>query len=153
MTRCVIGWRNRILHWIQQQRRTDRLSELTKTSHISPSREKCCMPFANSLGENGNEKTRVPLFRFFAQMWTSLFPLSPKYMCFVVVMYSSTFTISFRHDDVIKWKHFPRYWLNVSGIHRLTVVRLTKSSGSELWCFLWSVSVQTNEKTIETRKV
>ena len=22
------------------------------------------------------------------------------------------------HDDVIKWKHFPRYWLFVQGIHR-----------------------------------
>ena len=25
------------------------------------------------------------------------------------------------HDDVIKWKHFPRYWLFVRGIHRSTV--------------------------------
>ena len=24
----------------------------------------------------------------------------------------------FRHDDVIKWKHFPRYWAFVRGIHR-----------------------------------
>ena len=26
-----------------------------------------------------------------------------------------------RHDDVIKWKHFPRYWPFVRGIHRSTV--------------------------------
>ena len=25
------------------------------------------------------------------------------------------------HDDVIKWKHFPRYWQFVRGIHRSTV--------------------------------
>ena len=25
------------------------------------------------------------------------------------------------HDDVIKWKHFPRYWPFVRGIHRSTV--------------------------------
>ena len=25
------------------------------------------------------------------------------------------------HDDVIKWKHFPRYWPFASGIHRSTV--------------------------------
>ena len=25
------------------------------------------------------------------------------------------------HDDVIKWKHFPRYWLFVQGIHRSQV--------------------------------
>ena len=27
----------------------------------------------------------------------------------------------FSHDDVIKWKHFPRYWLFVRGIHRSPV--------------------------------
>ena len=27
----------------------------------------------------------------------------------------------FSHDDVIKWKHFPRYWPFVRGIHRSTV--------------------------------
>ena len=26
-----------------------------------------------------------------------------------------------QHDDVIKWKHFPRYWPFVRGIHRLPV--------------------------------
>ena len=25
------------------------------------------------------------------------------------------------HDDVIKWKHFPRYWPFVGGIHRSPV--------------------------------
>ena len=27
----------------------------------------------------------------------------------------------FNHDDVIKWKHFPRYWAFVWGIHRSPV--------------------------------
>ena len=27
------------------------------------------------------------------------------------------------HDDVIKWKHFPRYWPFVQGIHRSPVAR------------------------------
>ena len=27
----------------------------------------------------------------------------------------------FNHDDVIKWKHFPRYWPFVRGIHRSPV--------------------------------
>ena len=27
------------------------------------------------------------------------------------------------HDDVIKWKHFPRYWFFVRGIHRSPVRR------------------------------
>ena len=30
------------------------------------------------------------------------------------------------HDDVIKWKHFPRYWPFVWGIHRSTVNSLHK---------------------------
>ena len=29
--------------------------------------------------------------------------------------------VLFCHDDVIKWKHFPRYWLFVRGIHRSLV--------------------------------
>ena len=29
--------------------------------------------------------------------------------------------MSFYHDDVIKWKHFPRYWPCVWGIHRSPV--------------------------------
>ena len=29
--------------------------------------------------------------------------------------------VSTKHDDVIKWKHFPRYWPFVRGIHRSPV--------------------------------
>ena len=49
------------------------------------------------------------------------------------------------HDDVIKWKHFPRYWPFVRGIHRSPV-----ASGAELWCFLGSAPEQTVEQTIDT---
>ena len=42
------------------------------------------------------------------------------------------------HDDVIKWKHFPRYWTFVPGIHRSRWIPRTKASDAELWCFLWS---------------
>ena len=31
------------------------------------------------------------------------------------------FTCHYVHDDVIKWKHFPRYWPFVRGIHRSPV--------------------------------
>ena len=44
------------------------------------------------------------------------------------------------HDDVIKWKHFPRNWPFVRGIHRSRWIPRTKASDAELWCFLWSVS-------------
>ena len=37
------------------------------------------------------------------------------------------------HDDVIKWKHFPRYWPFVQGIHRLPVNSQAKTSDADLW--------------------
>ena len=42
------------------------------------------------------------------------------------------------HDDVIKWKHFPRYWPFVWRIHRSPVNSPQKASDAELWYFLWS---------------
>ena len=44
------------------------------------------------------------------------------------------------HDDVIEWKHFPRNWPFVRGIHRPRWIPHTKASDAELWCFLWSTS-------------
>ena len=44
------------------------------------------------------------------------------------------------HDDVIKWKYSPRYWLFVRGIHRSGWIPHTKASDAELWCFLCSAS-------------
>ena len=48
--------------------------------------------------------------------------------------------ISQTHDDVIKWKHLPRNWPFVRGIHRDRWIPHTKASDAERWCFLWSVS-------------
>ena len=50
-------------------------------------------------------------------------------------MHSSLFEV--HRDDVIRWKHFPRYWPFVWGIRRSTV-NLKQASDAELWCFLWS---------------
>ena len=54
------------------------------------------------------------------------------------------------HDAVIKWKHFPRSWPFVRGIHRSPVVLLTKASDTELCCFLWSACEQAVDQTTET---
>ena len=43
-------------------------------------------------------------------------------------------------SDVIKWKHFPRNWPFVRGIHRSRWIPHTKASDAELWCLLWSAS-------------
>ena len=44
---------------------------------------------------------------------------------------------------VIKWKHFPRYWPFVHGIHRIPH---TKASDTEPWRFLWSAPEPTVEQ-------
>ena len=41
------------------------------------------------------------------------------------------------HNDVIEWKHFPRYWPFVRGIQRSRVNSPHKASDAELWCFLY----------------
>ena len=42
------------------------------------------------------------------------------------------------HDDVIKWKHFPRYWPFVREFTGRRWIPRTKASDAELWYFLWS---------------
>ena len=44
------------------------------------------------------------------------------------------------NDDVMKWKHFPRYWPFVRGTIGHWWIPLTKASDAELWYFLWSAS-------------
>ena len=45
--------------------------------------------------------------------------------------------LDYLHDDVIKWKHYPRYWPFVRGIHRWPVDCPHKASDAELWCFFF----------------
>ena len=52
------------------------------------------------------------------------------------MIYYETFENGIFRDDVITWKHFPRYWPFVWGIHRW--IPSTKASDAELWCLLWS---------------
>ena len=52
-------------------------------------------------------------------------------------------------DDVIKWKHFPRYWSlwgDSTGDWRIPL----KNSDEELWYFLWFAPEQTVEQAIGT---
>ena len=42
---------------------------------------------------------------------------------------------NYSHDDVIKWKHFPRYWPFVREIPGHRWLPLTMASDAELWCF------------------
>ena len=42
------------------------------------------------------------------------------------------------HDDVLQWKHFPRYWPLVRGIHRSPVNSAHKGQWHGALMFLWS---------------
>ena len=55
------------------------------------------------------------------------------------------------HDDVIKWKHFPRYWPFVRGIHRSTVNSLTQSFDVSLIC-AWTNSWANNTDAGDLRR-
>ena len=72
---------------------------------------------------------------YFAERWTNRY-LQPsncaisrqwlKYRAgntgiLVSPIYNVCLLVSDEHDDVIKWKHFPRYWPFVRGIHRSPV--------------------------------
>ena len=54
------------------------------------------------------------------------------------------------HDDVIKWKHFPRYWPFVRGIHRSSVHSPRKGQWRGALRCLWLTPEQTAEQTLET---
>ena len=46
--------------------------------------------------------------------------------------------LGFVHDDVIKWKHSPRYCQLCGEFTGPRWIPHTKASDAELWCFLWS---------------
>ena len=54
------------------------------------------------------------------------------------VLMSCTMKKSWCHDDVIKWKHFPRNWPFVRGIHRSPVNSPHKGQWRGALMFLWS---------------
>ena len=54
-----------------------------------------------------------------------------------------------KHDDVIKWKHLPRYCPFVWGESISDRSPLPKASDAELCCFLWSAPEQPVEHTVE----
>ena len=54
-------------------------------------------------------------------LWVSRF--RPTNVCIRRIMHEghTACFVFLRHDDVIKWKHFPRYWPFVQGLHRWPV--------------------------------
>ena len=60
--------------------------------------------------------------------------------CFTEDIQMSNKVIAREHDDVIKWKHFPRYWPFVRGNHRSPVNSPHKGQWRGSLMFLWSAS-------------
>ena len=60
----------------------------------------------------------------------------------------------FLHDDVIKWKHFPRYWPFVRGIHLLPVNSRHKGQWRRVLMFLyaWSNGKANNRDADDLRR-
>ena len=63
----------------------------------------------------------------------------------IIVALYTIYPVEYAHDDVIKWKHLPRYWPLVRGIHWSPVIPRTKASDADLWCFLLSTPGHTIE--------
>ena len=75
--------------------------------------------------------------------------------CPVALLFESNHCNSF-HDDVIKWKHFPRYWPFVRGIHRSPVHSPHKGQWRRALIFsficAWMNSWINNREAVDLRR-
>ena len=66
------------------------------------------------------------------------------------ILYLAPFPFRPLHDDVIKWKHFPRYWPFVRGIHRSPVNSPRK--GQWPWALMFSLICACINSWVNNRK-
>ena len=52
-----------------------------------------------------------------------------------------------RHEDVIKWKHFPRYWPFVRGIHRSPVIPPHKGRGALMFSLICALNERLSKQS------
>ena len=74
--------------------------------------------------------------------------VSIRWRHYVIARISNTGNCISDHNDVITWKHFPRYWPFVRGIHRWPVPT-RRASSAELCFFLWWTPEHTVEQIVE----
>ena len=71
-------------------------------------------------------RVKLTIFRHWFRKWLGAVQATSHYLnqwrlvCWRIFA-SLSLNELFQHDDVIKWKHFPRYWPFVRGIHRSPV--------------------------------
>ena len=61
-------------------------------------------------------------FRRCVALWVLLKTLKFEFLLIALNLHLLFFLVHMWHDDVIKWKHFPRYWPFVRGIHWSPVI-------------------------------
>ena len=82
---------------------------------IRPSTKQCYHPFVNAVFYFSAERPR------FVSRNTHSVIICKRSNTVLIWVISYHLGPASTHDDVIKWKHFPRYWPFVRGIHRSPV--------------------------------
>ena len=89
----------------------------------------------------------IPIWQWMLTQWGLNMQIC---VWFVIIAYSTL------HDDVIKWKHFPRYWPFVRGIHRWPVDSPHKGQWRGVWMFslicAWTNDWGNNRDTGDLRR-
>ena len=111
-SRYIAEQYNTILHTVQLRKQTFvQASNLGKAA-ISRPNVRAMAPFRELLEKNGREISGVHYIH----------SLHFGMLCCGLVSFGPLFELwQAYHDDVIQWKHFPRYWPFERGIHRSTV--------------------------------
>ena len=75
-------------------------------------------------------------FSLIFRIWKGIksFPVEDKWLFFIINTMAAV-GLATQYDDVIKWKHFPRCWQFVRGIHRSPVNSPHKGQWRRTWCF------------------
>ena len=101
----------RKLYWTDSSKKALLVSELNGT-------------FVRTLLDHSTERPRAitvhPRLGYVARARFEIIVIPSQYARYLP-HHIRNFTTSYSHDDVIKWKHFPRNWPFVQGIHRSPV--------------------------------
>ena len=116
--------------WYETPRRSCDIIETIPTTYRGyPSCQKG--PICHALGDISKWIFLNQDYGLLEQRWPSLL----THMCVILPQWVKQWL-----PNMMKWKHFPRYWPFVRGIHRSPVNSRAKASDAELWYFLWSAS-------------
>ena len=132
---CTI-WDKKTTHLIKNERRvsTWTIIRLLQFQWMNPDGYELISPNKNRMTNGKHNKTMYIFHLIYSTNGTNIIFYLPS---------GNTSYLMFSrrlkpHDDVIKWKHFPRYWPLVWGIHRSPVNSPHKCQWRGTLMFLWS---------------